>query len=179
MLTFPPRENLFILLQDRLFTYEHYLPWCVHRANSLHLVNTEMKLNEITKESQEEKIGEVDVFCATTFLHLLVWQSPKFEVLRNAFPRPLLEIASFAPCASFSWLCQVEKKWISNPCCLMFHFSWSGHPSWFQCKVQCNILVALWISSLPSVLRSLAEESFDFITISYRPCPRKYSVRSH
>lgn len=110
MLTFPPGENLFMLLQDRLFTYEHYLPWCVHGANSLPLEKTEMKLNEITKESQEEKIGEVDVFCAITFLLLLVWQSPKVEVLRNAFPKPLLEIASSAPCASFPWLWQIEKK---------------------------------------------------------------------
>lgn len=65
-----------------------------------------MKLNEITKESQEEKIREVDVFCAITFLHLFVWQSPKVKVLRNVFPSPLLEIASFAPYAFFffSWL---------------------------------------------------------------------------
>lgn len=101
MLTFPPRENLSMLLQDRLFTYEHYLPWCVHRANSLHMEKTEMKLNEITKESQE-KIGGVDVFCAITFLHLFVWQNPKIKVLRNAFPIPLLEIVSFALCASSS-----------------------------------------------------------------------------
>lgn len=115
-----------MLLQDRLFTYEHYLPWCVHRANSLHLEKTEIKLNEITKESQEEKIGEVDVFCAITFLHLFVWQSPKAKPLRNAFPRPLLEIASFTPCASFFLVVASRKKWISKPCCLMFHFSWSG-----------------------------------------------------
>lgn len=109
MLTFPPRENLSMLLQDRLFTYKHYLPWCVHGANSLHLEKTEIKLNEITKESQEEKIREVDVFCAITFLHLFVWQSPQSEVLRNALPRPLLENASFVPSVSFSWLWQEEK----------------------------------------------------------------------
>lgn len=93
MLTFPPRENLSMLLQDRLFTYEHYLPWCVHGANSLHLERTEMKLNEVRKESQEEKIGEVDVFCVITFLHLFVWQSPKVEVLRRTLIF-LLEIAA-------------------------------------------------------------------------------------
>lgn len=93
MLTFPPQENLSMLLQDRLFTYEHYLPWCVHGANSLHLERTEMKLNEVRKESQEEKIGEVDVFCVITFLHLFVWQSPKVEVLRRTLIF-LLEIAA-------------------------------------------------------------------------------------
>lgn len=66
-----------MLLQDRLFTYEHYLPWCVHRANSLHLEKIVMKLNEITKESQKKKMGEVDVFCAIISLHLFCVAEPK------------------------------------------------------------------------------------------------------
>lgn len=140
MLTFPPRENLSMLLQDRLFTYEHYLPWCVHGANSLHLDKTEMKLNEITKESQEEKIGgEVDVFCVITFLRLFVWQNPKVEVLRNTFPRSLLEIASFAP--SFSWLWQVEKNGSASHAVECFTFP--GQATFHGFNAKCNV-ICLW-----------------------------------
>lgn len=82
-------------------------------------------------------------------------------------------------CPIFFLVVASRKKWISVPCCLRFRFSWSGHPSWFQCKVQYDILVASWISSVSSILCNFIEESCVFITISYRPCLRNYSARSH
>lgn len=115
MLTFPPRENLSTLLQDGLFTCERYLAWCVHRARLCI-----WRKNEITKEPKEDKIEEVDMFCGVTFLHLFVLQSQKGEVLRTAFPRPLLEIASFAPCVPFSLLWQGER---TEKQAMVFNFS--------------------------------------------------------
>lgn len=75
----------------------------------------------MTKESKEEKIGEVDIFCGITFLHLFLWQSQRGEVIRTAFPGPLLEIASFATCASFPLLWQAEG---TDKQAMVFSFSW-------------------------------------------------------
>lgn len=104
---------------------------------------------------------------------------PKSWSSKKCFSKTPARDCFLCPMCVFSLVVANRKKRISKTCCLMFHFSWSGHPSWLQCKVKCNILVASWISSLSSVLCNLTEESCAFITISYRPCLRKYGVRSH
>lgn len=92
-----------------------------------------------------------------------MWESKKGDVIKTAFPGPLLEIVSFAPCASFSLLWQAER---TDKQAVVFNFSlFLAKPSFMvsqKSAMYYNVCVAFWISSLSSELCNLTKKSWVF-----------------
>lgn len=89
-----------------------------------------------------------------------MWESQKGDVIKTAFPGPLLEIVSFALCASFCLLWQAER---TDKQAVVFNFSLIlARPSFMvsqKSAVYYNFCVVLWINSFSSELYNLTKKS--------------------